>query len=80
MPRSRTNPQRAANARRYGRKDARYRRVLGWWEADRALCPEAHPQRNAPGRAWFPSFFPTAFLLFRAKSGPKNRVLYHPRH
>lgn len=72
MPRSRTTPERAARARRYGRKDAHYQRVLGWWEADRTLCPEAHKQRDKPqktrvragGRRSLPPFsFPTAFLM-----------------
>lgn len=52
MPRSKTSPKRAAKARRYGRKDAHYQRVLGWWEADRALAPQAHKLsgRPKPGR------------------------------
>ena len=48
MPRSKTNPARAAKARRYGLKDAHYRRVLGWWKADRALRPGAHKLRDKP--------------------------------
>ena len=48
MPRSKTSPKRAAKARRYGRKDAHYQRVLGGWAADRALAPEAHPVRDKP--------------------------------
>lgn len=56
MPVSRTNPKRAAKARRYGRKDAHYQRVLGGWEADRSLAPQDYPCQSRPQKR--PAFCP----------------------